>query len=104
MVGHKATPDRPSEMCYRSSENFSQPGADRLDLTYGDFRPRDDLDLLSNDDSNIVASLTQLNSAQEQEASPGENGDILSSWAKSPIWNNDTDFSWASSWVPRDLD
>lgn len=97
MVGHKGTPDPPSEMCYRSSENFSQPGADQLDLTYGDFRPQDDLDLLlSNDEFGIVASPTQLNSAEEQEANPAENGAILSSWVQSPIWSDDdADFSLA---------
>ena len=85
-----ANPDPPSEMCYRSSEYFSQPGADQLDLTYGDFRPQDDLDLLpSNDEFGIVASPTLLNSAQEQEANLAENGDIFSSWVKSPIWNDD---------------
>lgn len=94
MAGHMGTPDPPSEMCYRSSENFSQPGADQLDLTYGDFRPQDDLDLpLSNDEFGIIASPPQLNSAQEQEASLAENGDILSSWVKSPMWSDeDADF------------
>jgi hypothetical protein len=105
MVGHKATPEPPSEMFYRSSGNFSQPGADQLDLTYGDFRPQDDLDLLlSNDGSDMVASPTQLNSAQELEANPAEKGDILNSWVKSPIWNDDADFSGASSWALRDPD
>jgi hypothetical protein len=90
MVGHMATPDPPSEMCYRSSENFSQPGADQLDLTYGDFRPQDDLDLLfSNDKFGIVTSPTLFNSAQEQEANLAENGDFLSPWVKSPIWRDD---------------
>jgi hypothetical protein len=79
MVGNKATPNPPLEMGYRSSENFSQPGADRLDLTYGDFRPQDDLELLlSNNDSNIVAYPTHLNSAQEREPNSTGNGDILS--------------------------